>query len=264
VFARKPAPIQVSAWGHAAGTGLPTMDYLFSDPVMIPHEFRHLYAEQIYDLPCAITIEPPLATRQPEPPVTSNGYLTYGVFNRISKISDAAIALWARILRSDRTAQLMIKDAGLDVESVQDMLLRKFAGYGIEPSRLHLVGATARAQHLAAYGAIDICLDPFPHGGGVSSWEALHMGVPIVTKIGNALSKRIAGGIMSAIGLVDWVASNDDQYVDIALRASPDRLRALRRELPDLIAARCGPVAYSNAVDQAYRTMWKKRCAHQH
>jgi predicted O-linked N-acetylglucosamine transferase (SPINDLY family) len=263
VFARKPAPIQVTAWGHATGTGLPTMDYLFSDPVMIPQEVRHLFAEQIYDLPCAIIIEPPAAERELEPPVTSNGYVTYGVFNRVSKISDAAIALWARILQSDRTARLMIKDAGIDIETVRGTLRQKFLARGIEQDRLQLVGATNREQHLAAYGSVDICLDTFPHGGGVSSWEALHMGVPIVTKIGNALPKRVAGTIMLAVGLVDWVASDDDEYVDIALRSRPDRLRAIRRELPDRIAARCGPIAYTNAVEQAYRTIWKKRCERQ-
>jgi predicted O-linked N-acetylglucosamine transferase (SPINDLY family) len=86
------------------------------------------------------------------------------------------------------------------------------------------------------------------------------MGVPIVTKIGNAYPRRIAGGILSAVELAGWVAGDDDEYVDIALRATADRLRAIRRELPDRIAARCGPIAYTNAVEHAYRTMWKKRC----
>ena len=261
VFARKAAPIQVTAWGHATGTGLPTMDYLFSDPVMVPQEVRHLYAEQIYDLPCAITIERPVAERRSEPPVISNGYVTYGVFNRVSKISDAAIALWARILQSDLTARLMIKDVGIDIDSVRDTLLRKFAAHGVIESRLQLVGSTNREEHLAAYGEVDICLDPFPHGGGVSSWEALHMGVPIVSKIGNALPKRIAGAIMSAVGLADWVAGDDDEYVDIALRSTPERLAAIRRELPERIAARCGPLAYARAVEQGYRAMWKKLCS---
>jgi len=261
VFARKPAPIQVTAWGHATGTGLPAIDYLFSDPVIVPAEVRHLFAEQIFDLPCAMIIEPPPAELIcKEPPVTSNGYLTYGIFNRISKISSAAISVWARILRSDGTARLLIKHNLIDDDSVQSRLLDKFTAEGIALDRLCLLGSTSRDQHLAAYGRVDVCLDPFPQGGGVSTWEALYMGVPVVAKIGNAIPQRLGGAILSAIGLTEWVATDDDQYVEIARRSSPDRLRMLRRELPDRIEARCGPVAYTRAVEAAYQAMWKKFC----
>ena len=261
VFARKPAPIQVTAWGHATGTGQPTIDYLFADPVMVPPEVRHLFAERIHDLPCVSIIEPPPAAfRSSEAPVIANGYVTYGVFNRTSKISNDAIAVWARILRSDITARLMIKDFGIDDESIRRVLQDKFASHGIAQDRLQLIGSTTREDHLAAYRLVDICLDPFPQGGGVSTWEALHMGVPVVAKIGNAPPKRLGGAILSAIGMADWVASDDDQYVDIALRSTPDQLATLRRELPDLISARCGPTPYTRAVEEGYRTMWKTRC----
>jgi predicted O-linked N-acetylglucosamine transferase (SPINDLY family) len=262
VFARKPAPLQVSAWGHASGTGLPTMDYLFSDPVLVPAGVRGLFAEQICDLPCVIIIEPPSAAlRSLEPPVRSNGYVTYGVFNRVSRLSNATIGVWGRILRSDTTSRLLIKDKMIDDASIRNMLLEKFAPHGIAPDRISLLGSTSRDEHLAAFRNVDICLDPIPHGGGVSTWESLHMGVPVVTKLGNGIAKRVSGAILSAIGMSDWVAADDDQYVDIALRSTPDRLKAIRHELPDLIAHRCSPAAYTSAVEEAYRTMWNKRCA---
>jgi predicted O-linked N-acetylglucosamine transferase (SPINDLY family) len=260
-FARKPAPIQVTAWGHATGTGLPTIDYLFSDPVMVPSEVRHLFAEQVCDLPCAIIIEPPPAElRCSEPPAMSNRYLTYGVFNRVSKLSNAVIDVWARILRAHPTSRLLIKDHLIDDVSTRSILLEKFAAHGIASDRICLLGSTSRDQHLAAYRRVDICLDPFPHGGGASSWEALHMGVPVVAKLGNAVSKRMAGAVLSALGMSDWVATDDDQYIDIALRSNPDRLRTIRHELPDLIDRRCGPAAYTRVVEAAYRAMWEKCC----
>lgn len=260
-FARKPAPIQVTAWGYANGTGLPTIDYLFSDPVMIPPEVRHLFAERIYDLPCAIATEPPRTTLFCEkPPVLTNGYLTYGVFNRVSKISVAAIDLWAKILRADSTSRLVIKHYQIDDAAVRGMLLEKFASRGITPDRICLMGSTSREQHLSTYAQVDICLDPFPHGGGVSTWEALYMGVPVVAKLGNGATSRVAGAILSAAGLTDWVASDDDQYLDIALRSNNDRLSKIRRELPNLIERRCSPIAYTRAVEQAYQTMWQKYC----
>jgi predicted O-linked N-acetylglucosamine transferase (SPINDLY family) len=261
VFAQKPAPIQVSAWGYANGTGVPTIDYLFSDPVMIPSEVRHLFAEQVYDLPCAIAMEPTRAElRSSEPPVVSNGYLTYGFLNRISKISAAAIGLWARILQSDSTSRLLIKDYQIDDAAIRSRLLEKFANHGIAPDRICLMGSTSREEHLAAYRQVDICLDPFPHGGGISTWESLHMGVPVVAKLGNGATSRLAGAILSAIGMTNWVAVDDDQYVEIALGSTPEKVSKVRNELPDLIASRCGPVAYTRAVEEAYRTMWQTHC----
>lgn len=261
LFARKPAPIQVTAWGHATGTGLPTIDYLFSDPLVLPAEVRHLVTEQVCDLPCAIiTAPPPARLRREEPPVVSNGYVTYGVFNRVSRFSDAAIGTWARILRSDATARLVIKDHLIGDASIQSRLLNSFAAHGIAPDRISLLGSTCHEDHLAAYGRVDIGLDPFPYGGGVSTWEALHMGVPVVTKLGNGISTRVGGSILSAVGLPDWIATDDDHYADIALRSNPDRLRTIRHELPDLISRRCSPAAYARAVEASYRTMWQKYC----
>jgi predicted O-linked N-acetylglucosamine transferase (SPINDLY family) len=155
---------------------------------------------------------------------------------------------------------LLIKDFLLNDVSIQTRLLDNFAAHGIKSDRISLIGSTSREEHLAAYRRIDICLDPFPHGGGVSTWETLHMGVPVVTKLGNGLSSRLGGAILSAINLSDWVATDDDQYVDIALRSTPDRLRTIRNELPYLIGRRCSPAAYTRAVEEAYRTMWEKYC----
>ena len=261
VFAHKPAPIQVSAWGYANGTGLPTIDYLFSDPVMIPTEVRHLFAEQVYDLPCAIMMEPTRTElRSSEPPALSNGYVTYGVLNRISKISVAAVRLWARVLQSNSTSRLLIKDYHLDDVAIRNRLLEKFANHGIAADRICLMGSTSREQHLAAYRQVDVCLDPFPHGGGISTWESLHMGVPVVTKLGNGATSRLAGAILSAIGMTDWVAVDDDQYLEIALRSTPEQLSKIRNELPNLVASRCSPVVYTRAAEEAYRTMWQKHC----
>jgi predicted O-linked N-acetylglucosamine transferase (SPINDLY family) len=228
---------------------------------MVPSEVRHHFAEQIYDLPCAIVIEPPRTElRSPEPPVMSNGYLTYGVFNRVSKISNAAITLWARILQSDVTSRLLIKDYQLDDTTIGSILLDKFVFHGIATDRICLMGSTSREEHLATFRRVDICLDPFPYGGGVSTWESLHMGVPVVAKLGNGATSRLGGAVLSAIGMTDWVAADDDQYVEIALRSTPGRLSKIRHELPNLIGQRCSPVAYTRAVEEAYRTMWEKYC----
>lgn len=262
VFARKLAPVQVTAWGHATGTGLPTIDYLFSDPVIIPEPARRHFAEKIWDLPCAIIVEPPsLALRSAQPPVLRNGYVTYGVFNRVGKFSDVAVSAWARILRSDPAARLIMKDRLLDDPSVRAVQLKRFADHGIAAQRLELIGYTLRDEHLKAYGMIDVCLDPFPSNGGVSTWEAAYMGVPVVSKLGESTSSRVGGAIMSAVGLPEFVAETEDDYVRIALAAKAERLQTLRRDLPDMIEASCGPKIYTRAVENAYRSMWQSYCA---
>lgn len=262
VFARKPAPIQVTAWGHAAGTGLPTIDYLFSDPVAIPSEVRHHYAEKIYDLPCMIGIEsPPKNSRSGFPPISQNGFLTYGVFNRVSKFSDEAIAVWSNVLSADPASKLIVKDQMLDDDETRSLLLGRFQANGVDPDRISLRGTTVREAHLAAFSEVDICLDPFPHGGGVSTWEALQMGVPVVAKLGNSLTSRVSSAILSAIGLTDWVVTEDSKYFEIARHPTRTQLEALRRDLPSLIDRRCGPLSYTRAVEDAYREMWRRYCS---
>jgi predicted O-linked N-acetylglucosamine transferase (SPINDLY family) len=261
VFARKPAPIQVTAWGHASGTGIPTIDYLFSDPIAIPNEVRHLYAERVYDLPCLIIVEPPSGDlRSPVPPVMQNGFLTYGVFNRISKLSDAAVALWSQLLACKPDSRLVIKDHLLSDSEACRLLLDGFVRNGADVGRISLVGSTTREAHLAAFSDVDVCLDPFPHGGGVSTWEALHMGVPVVAKLGQGVANRMAGSTLSAIGLADWVAQDDAQYLEIASRPTKEQLQALRQDLPTLIDRRCGPRSYTKAIEDAYRYMWTQYC----
>ena len=264
-FARKPAPVQVTAWGHGTGTGLPTIDYLFSDPVTIPEAMRPLYAEKIYDLPCVImSALPPLELPRGDPPVLTNGHLTFGVFNRITKISDAALAVWARILHDVPDAQLLMKDGAYDDPQMRDLMRQRFAAHGIADERIDFLGSSPREQHLAAFAKTDIALDPFPQNGGVSTWEALHMGVPVVAKLGHTAPSRLSGAILTSVGMENWVAENADDYVALAVKFAGmrDFLTSLRRELPAKVAAAPSgnAVLYTRSVEQAYRTMWEGYC----
>jgi len=264
-FARKPAPVQVTAWGHGTGTGLPTIDYLFCDPVTMPEGVRHFFAEKLYDLPCIITTEAPPPGLQPcDPPMLAMGYVTFGVFNRMSKASDEAVAVWADILKRVPQSRLLLKDSSLDDESVRAGLRERFAAHGLAADRIAFLGFTPREQHLAAFANVDIGLDPFPQNGGVSTWEALHMGVPVVAKLGAVPGSRLSGAILSSLGLHDWVAESAEQYTAIAVeRASmPDHLTQLRHGLAATIAnsASGNGERYTRAVEQAYRQMWQDYC----
>ncbi|MET4046240.1 tetratricopeptide repeat protein [Bradyrhizobium sp. CSS354] len=264
-FARKPAPIQATGFGHATGTGMPTMDYVLADPIFIPPSVRHLFAEKIHDLPCLITIEPVSDLQPSELPMLRNGYVTFGVFNRIYKISDDAIRAWTRIMRELPGSKIILKHGLLDDPLLRDSLIARFLAQGVIEENITCLGTTSRDDHLAAFAQVDISLDTFPQNGGISTWESLYKGVPVVAKLGIGASSRAGASIVTAVGLGDWVAEDDDGYVEIARRfaSQPEHLAKLRAELPARIAASpAGNVEiYTRELEAGYRQFWRDYCA---
>ncbi|MGY4507102.1 O-linked N-acetylglucosamine transferase, SPINDLY family protein [Bradyrhizobium sp. USDA 3650] len=264
-FARKPAPIQATGFGHATGTGMPTMDYVLADPIFIPPSVRHLFAEKIHDLPCLITIEPVSDLQPSELPMLRNGYVTFGVFNRIYKISDDAIRVWSRIMRELPGSKIVLKHGLLDDPLLRDSLVARFLAQGVTEENITCLGTTSRDDHLAAFAQVDMSLDTFPQNGGISTWESLYKGVPVVAKLGIGASSRAGASIVTAVGLGDWVAEDDDGYVEIARRfaSQPDYLAKLRADLPARIAASpAGNVeTYTRELEAGYRQFWRDYCA---
>ncbi|WP_339033357.1 tetratricopeptide repeat protein [Bradyrhizobium symbiodeficiens] len=264
-FARKPAPIQATGFGHATGTGMQTMDYVLADPIFIPPSARHLFPEKIYDLPCLITMEPVTNQQPSELPMLRNGYVTFGVFNRIYKISDDAIRVWSRIMREVPGSKIVLKHGLLDDPLLRDSLVARFIAQGIAEENITCLGTTSRDDHLKAFDQIDISLDTFPQNGGISTWESLYKGVPVVAKLGIGASSRAGGSIVAAVGLDDWVAEDDDGYVEIARKfaSQPEYLAKLRAGLPaQITASPAGNVEiYTRELEAGYRQFWRDYCA---
>ena len=264
-FARKPAPVQMTGWGHALGTGVRAIDYFLADPVSVPADFRPLFAETVIDLPAIIGYEAPAyAPEVSALPALSGQPLTFGSFNRISKLTPATLAAWSRLLEAVPGARLLLKDSQLSDPGERRRITDVLAGYGIGPSRLLLLPGTSHAEHLAAYGQMDIALDPFPTNGGVTTTEALWMGVPVVALLGASVSSRVSAGILSGLGLKDWIASGEEDYVAIAARHAADRagLSSLRGQMRAMMRASAvgNPDAYCRAVEAAYRAAWRSYC----
>jgi predicted O-linked N-acetylglucosamine transferase (SPINDLY family) len=263
VFARKPAPIQITGFGNGTGTGLQTMDYLFADPVSVPEAARPLFAEKIYDLPCVITTEALPDTSPTALPMLRNGHVTFGVFNRMDKISDGALTVWSKLLREVTESIIVIKNTA--DRFLRDVLIGRFVAHGVSPDRIKCIGSTSRREHLSEFANIDISLDPFPQNGGVSTWESLQAGVPVVTKLGSGTTSRLGGAIVKAVGLDDWVAEDDDGYIEIARRyaSMPSHLEALRADLPAGVAASAAGngAIYTRRVEEGYRQFWRDYCA---
>jgi protein O-GlcNAc transferase len=262
VFARRPAPIQMTGWGHATGTGLDCMDYLFSDAVTIPPEHEANYRERIIRLPCVVgfDVRPPY----PEvsgPPAERNGYVTFGYLGRAYKLNERCLSVWAELLRRMPTARLILKAKEYANPVLREWVLSVFAALGVTSDRLSLRGSTARELHLATYNEVDVHLDPFPHGGGVTTLEACLMGVPTVTLLGDYVSGRISASVLSVLGGPGGVPTTVDGYAEKAIHMASlpwnlgDR-QSLRHAI--LSSILCDNRGYAASVEEAYRMAWKR------
>jgi predicted O-linked N-acetylglucosamine transferase (SPINDLY family) len=267
-FARKPAPVQVTAWGEPTGTGLKAMDYLFADPVLIPSAERSSLREQVADLPNFIGYWSPAPLPDVQPlPALARGHVTFGSFNRLAKVLPAVLHSWAAILRALPQSRLVLKDRPVDRKSQEERILSTLMAEGIEAERVIILDQGSRAAHFAAFHDIDIALDPFPHGGGMTTLDALWMGVPVVTMPGQTISSRLAAASLTAAGLNDYVARGQSAYVDLAVAKARDlpALAGLRTELRQRIANTDfgDPARYARAVEAQYRSMWETWCRKQ-
>ncbi|QPF89920.1 O-linked N-acetylglucosamine transferase family protein [Bradyrhizobium commune] len=266
VFARKPAPVQVTGWGEPTGTGLTTMDYLLADPVLVPPDMRFRLREEVIDLPCFLSFWTPEPLPDPGPlPALAAGHVTFGSFNRPEKLSDPVLRLWAAMLRALPNARLVLKSSSFGNAAHQQRIRSVFQREGIKSSRLTILGDTDRDAHMLAYRTVDVALDPFPHGGGMTTLDAIAMGIPVITCPGPTISSRLAAACVTAVGLPDWVAPNHDDYVALAARMTTDLdgLARLRGSLRDrLMRSSVGDTrSYAHAVEAAYRDMWRRCCA---
>ena len=268
VFAQKPAPIQVTAWGYAHSTGMEAMDVFFTDAVSVPPEVRPLYVEEVRYLPCTVSYRSMGTFPDVEPLPARNGAgITFGAFNRLAKVNDLVWDTWIDVLHAVPGSRLLIKAGEIDREDDRRDLISRFERGGIDPARLTTMGNSDWITHLQTFSKVDICLDPFPHGGGVTSLEALRMGIPVVALSGSTVAGRLATSIMTTLDMTDWVAATPADYVSLAAVKAADLeglavLRAGLRERFDK-----SPIgdnaSYVAAVETEYRQIWQRWCDQQ-
>jgi len=265
VFARKPAPLQVTAWGEVTGTGLKAMDYLLASPVLIPEADRNLFAETVIDLPNFSGFWSPDLLPDVGPlPAIERGYVTFGSFSRVQKIIEPTIRCWAAILRKMTGARLVLKHPQLAEASFRTRIATAFERYGVPSAALIFLGGTDRQTHFSCYNEIDIALDTFPHAGGMTTLDALWMGVPVVSLPGNSVSTRWAATSLVPLGLSDFLADSEEGYIELAVDkatniASLARLRATLRTRMATSEFGDGP-RFCRAVEASYVKMWSRWC----
>ncbi len=266
-LALKPAPLQLTWVGYGVTTGLAAIDYWLADHHQIPETAEPWYQEKIIRLPASyICFEPPdEAPVLPVLPALERGYITFGSFNFLSKINDEAIALWSRILHRVPASRLLLKAVGFNGMSTQEVLIRRFARYDINPERLEFLGGSSRERHLAAIASVDLALDSFPYSGGLTTLETLWMGVTAVVWPRETLCSRHSFGYLATLGLTDTVVLSAEQYVERAVAWAGDleRLAALRSSLRARMLASplCDRNRFVAALGHAFQAIWQRHCA---
>lgn len=262
VFARRAAPVQVTALGYPGTTGLREIDFRLCDAVTDPIGTEAFATERLVRLPHGLHCyqSPADAPAMTDLPAFKRGFITFGSFNKLGKVSDNAIALWALVLSAIPDACLFLKSRVLADEETRTFTAARFAAHGIAPERLEMTGwVPDDAGHLAAYHKIDIALDTFPYSGTTTTCEALWMGVPVLTMAGATHASRVSASLLHGVGLDAWFTEEPQAFLEQAQRAARDLagLSKLRMTLRARMRASplCDGAAYAAAVEAAYRSM---------
>lgn len=265
VFARKPAPVQVTWVAYPGSTGLEAIDYRISDRHLDPaEEDDRYYAEKTVRLPDSFWCYDPLTTAGPVGPLpaAATGHFTFGCLNELRKVNEPTLEMWARVLRSVAGSRLLLlAPPGAARRAVGAI----FEQHGVAPSRIEFVGSRARADYLALYHRVDLALAPFPFCGHTTICDALWMGVPTVTLTGNTPVSRGGKSLLHAAGLPQFVAASAEDYVRIAAETADNlaalaTLRAGLRRQMEASRLMDGPRFAAN-MEAAYRAMWRRWCA---
>jgi len=263
VFAHRPAPLQVSWLGYFATTGLGCMDAVLLDAWHAPPEIDAYFTERVIRLPQGrlCYAPPPFVPRVAAAPHARTGVITFGSFNNTAKLSEAVLALWAQVLLAVPESRLVLKWRTLGDADLRTRIHRVFAAHGVEPGRVELRGPSFHARMLKEYGDIDIALDPFPFTGGMTSCEALWMGVPVITWPQSRVVSRQTLALLAQIGLPELAARDADDYVRLATELALDRPRLahLRQTLRPRMAASplCNLPNFTKGLEQALIEAWK-------
>jgi protein O-GlcNAc transferase len=265
MFARNPAPEQITHLAYCATSGMSAMDWCVTDPHMSPPGMNeHWFTEKLLRLPESYWCYRPSPTSPPvgSLPAEQRGYITFGSLNAFAKVNHRVIDLWAKVLNAVPNSRLMVHATMGDANAAARKM---FSDAGIAPDRLALVGREQRDQYLDLYNRIDIALDPFPYGGGTTSLDALWMGVPLVTLAGQTALSRTGVTLLSNLDVTELIAENAQQYMRFAatLAADVPKLAELRRTLRQRLSQSVLMDAprYTRHLEQAYHFAWKRWCA---
>lgn len=269
IFARRPAPVQVTWLGYPDTTGMPVMDCRLTDDIADPvGESDQYHAERLVRLPRGFLCYAPLeeAGEVSSLPALNQDRVTFGSFNNLPKVNEGVIEVWSRILKEVPGSSLMLKSRSLSDKSVRRHYLNMFSNCGISSDRVQFEPyACTKQEHLSLYNRVDIGLDPFPYNGTTTTCEALWMGVPVITLNGDRHSGRVGASILTQVGLQDFISETKEAYIEKALEFAADlnKLAALRLSMRIRMkeSPLCDAGSFAQKMEAMYKEIWEKWCA---
>ncbi len=269
VVARGPAPVQFNYLGYPATSGMPAVQYRLTDAVADPPGMTEShFTETLVRLPgCFLCYRPDDDAPAPldATPAQASGYVTFGSFNNLPKVTDEMIALWARIMQAVPGSRFLMKTRPLALASARQRIIDAFMANGISADRLQLLGWTEYSQRHAIVASADIALDSFPYSGTTTTCEVLWLGVPWVTLAGRSHVSRVSASILTSVGIPELIANTPDDYVDkaIILAGDVERLSQYRRTLRDMMrkSPLLDPAGFVRNLESVYREAWRNWCA---
>ena len=256
LFAQRAAPVQMTYLGYPGSTGVPNMDFIVGDAVVTPEGCESLYSEQVLRLPGTVfCFAPEEDYAYPKFKATdAKRTLTFGSFNNVPKLTPRTLKLWARVLAAVPDSRLVLKAPSFGDDAAKRIFGERLQALGVDLARVEFRGPVGLTDMMAEYADIDIALDPMPYNGGTTSLQAMWMGVPVLTQMGEHFVSRMGASFMTAAGLPEWVAKDDDDYVAIAQRMASDRkeLLALKKSLREQLqkTSAWDVVAHTRALEQ--------------
>ncbi len=266
-FTARPAPIQMTYIGYPNTTGLPQIDYRLTDWITDPEGADDDYSETLIRLPeCFLCYAPPTHAPDLEPgPCESRNDVTFGSFNNFAKINPEVLKLWSDVLHAVPNSRLLLKSTSSGDPTAQSVIRETLAERGIGQERVEFADyRSAPANHMAIYNDIDIALDTFPYNGTTTTCEALWMGVPVITLLGNRHASRVTASLLNSAGFTAGIASSPEEYVLTAKLMAEHRgvLKTTRRTLRETMyqSPLCDMKAHVRTLEDAFRAAWKIRC----
>ena len=219
VFAKRAAPVQMTYLGYPNTTGLSQMDYRIVDKHTDKGDDEY-YSESLIRLDDSFICFEPDA-RAPELsslPMQTAGFVTFGAFNSIQKLTELNIRMWSKVLCELPTSRLLLKSIPLNEAALVESMLERFGAYGVSRERIDVVGITpTREEHLGLYAKVDIHFDTYPYNGTTTTCEALWQGVPTLTLAGERHRSRVGLSILHQVGFDDWVTFSEKEFVERAI-----------------------------------------------
>jgi protein O-GlcNAc transferase len=267
VTAFRPAPVQIKWVGsQASTTGVPAIDWMISDRWETPDGYEQFYTEKLLRMPDGYVcyMPPPNAATVSALPAISAGHVTFGCFNNLAKLTDDTLRLWGRVLAGVPDAKLTLRCPQFSEPSVLERFIRRAGQMGLDPARLTLRGRAPHPVFIAGYRDVDIALDPHPYSGGLTTCEALFMGVPVITLAGDFFAARHSVSHLSNVGMAHCIAHSEDAYVALAVAMAADRegLAALRASLRQRVlnSPLCDAPRFGRNLGAALRFAWHQYC----